>query len=218
MHRGFIKSYRKITEWEWYDNANVYRLFMHLLYTVNYEPKKWHGITIEAGQLVTSYEKLAQQLRLTKMQIRTSLDKLKSTGEITHKKTNQYSIITVNNWHEYQENNTQINTQITLKQHSNNTQITPTKESKESKEGKEIYIIAKFQKPTIEEIKKYCSERKNSVNPEQFFNFYQSKGWLVGKVPMKDWKAAVRTWEQKDKKQGDNYDPNDRYGGYRLPG
>ena len=76
----------------------------------------------------------------------------------------------------------------------------------------------KFQKPTVEEIKIYCSERKNNINPEQFFDFYQSKGWLVGKTPMKDWKAAVRTWEQKDKKQGDNYDPTDKYDGYRLPG
>lgn len=76
----------------------------------------------------------------------------------------------------------------------------------------------KFQKPTVEEIKIYCSERKNNINPEQFYNFYESKGWVVGKTPMKNWKAAIGTWEQKDKKQGDNYDPNDKYGGYRLPG
>ena len=55
----------------------------------------------------------------------------------------------------------------------------------------------KFQKPSIEEIRLYCQERNNSVDPEKFFNFYESKGWLVGKSPMKDWKAAVRTWEQR---------------------
>ena len=55
----------------------------------------------------------------------------------------------------------------------------------------------KFQKPTIEEIRHYCLERGNNVDPNKFFDFYESKGWGVGKAPMKDWKAAVRTWEQR---------------------
>ena len=71
----------------------------------------------------------------------------------------------------------------------------------------------KFVKPTVEEIKVYCQERKNSVDPDSFFNYYESKGWVVGKVPMKDWKAAVRTWEknnfnhqqQPQKKNWSNY-------------
>lgn len=54
----------------------------------------------------------------------------------------------------------------------------------------------RFVKPTVEEIKTYCQERNNRVNPDDFFNFYESKGWLIGKSPMKDWKAAVRTWER----------------------
>lgn len=56
----------------------------------------------------------------------------------------------------------------------------------------------KFQKPTIEEIAEYCRERKNNVNPERFYDFYEAKGWFVGKNKMKDWKAAVRTWENRD--------------------
>lgn len=55
----------------------------------------------------------------------------------------------------------------------------------------------RFVKPTLEEIKAYCTERKNSVDAENFFNFYESKGWLVGKNKMKDWRASVRTWENK---------------------
>ncbi len=56
---------------------------------------------------------------------------------------------------------------------------------------------SRFQKPTIEEIRQYCLEEGYNVDAEQFYNFYESKGWLVGKSPMKDWKAAVRTWEQR---------------------
>jgi hypothetical protein len=56
----------------------------------------------------------------------------------------------------------------------------------------------KFVKPSIEEIDTYCRERKNSINAERFFDFYQSKGWKVGNQPMKDWRAAVRTWERSE--------------------
>lgn len=57
----------------------------------------------------------------------------------------------------------------------------------------------KFKKPTLEEVKTYCIERNNNVDAENFINFYESKGWKVGKSPMKDWKASVRTWEKNSK-------------------
>lgn len=66
----------------------------------------------------------------------------------------------------------------------------------------------RFTKPTIEEVNSYCIERKNNVSAERFYDFYESKGWRVGKTPMKDWKACVRTWEKSDSKkpQGNMYD------------
>lgn len=56
----------------------------------------------------------------------------------------------------------------------------------------------KFQKPTLAEIREYCISRGNKVDPEQFFDFYESKGWMVGNSRMKDWRAAVRTWEKRE--------------------
>lgn len=56
----------------------------------------------------------------------------------------------------------------------------------------------KFVPPTVEDVRLYCQERKNQVNPDQFVDFYASKGWKVGNQSMKDWKAAVRTWEKRD--------------------
>lgn len=60
---------------------------------------------------------------------------------------------------------------------------------KNNKEGKK-------NKPTLEECKQYCLERNNGVDADKFFNYYESNGWKVGKNPMKDWKAAIRTWEK----------------------
>lgn len=54
----------------------------------------------------------------------------------------------------------------------------------------------KFIKPTIEEIKKYCDERKNNIDAEYFYDFYESKDWFIGKNKMKNWKACIRTWEK----------------------
>jgi len=56
-----------------------------------------------------------------------------------------------------------------------------------------------FIKPTVEDVKNYCLERKNNINAETFIDFYESKGWKIGKNKMKDWKAAVRTWEKRQK-------------------
>ena len=55
---------------------------------------------------------------------------------------------------------------------------------------------SRFKKPTVEEIRAYCIERGNTVDPQQFFDYYEANGWMVGKSHMKDWKSAVRNWER----------------------
>lgn len=66
---------------------------------------------------------------------------------------------------------------------------------KEYKENK-ISFQSKFKKPTVDEVKDYCTERDNIVDPQHFIDYYESIGWKVGKNPMKDWKATVRRWEK----------------------
>lgn len=66
----------------------------------------------------------------------------------------------------------------------------------EAKKPSERASVKRFVRPTADEVRAYCRERNNSVDAERFVDYYESKGWLVGKTPMKDWKAAVRTWER----------------------
>ena len=75
---------------------------------------------------------------------------------------------------------------------------------KDGVEGKTISATSRgthtrFAKPTIEDIAAYCAERGNNVDAQRFYDFYESKGWLVGRTPMKDWKACVRGWEQRNR-------------------
>lgn len=69
----------------------------------------------------------------------------------------------------------------------------------------------RFVKPSVEEIKKYCDERKNGIDAQSFFDSYEAKGWKIGKSPMQDWKAAVRTWENRNKKNNPEPKANSKY-------
>ena len=75
-------------------------------------------------------------------------------------------------------------------------QTEPTAEQPKAEQKKPA---EKFEKPTVSEIAEYCAERKNGIDAQAFFDFYESKGWKVGAVKMKDWRASVRTWEQRRK-------------------
>ena len=87
----------------------------------------------------------------------------------------------------------------------NPTEIFPQSESVEPGAEERKKVAPKkerFKPPTVQEVQDYCNERQNGIQAYTFVNFYQSKGWKVGNQPMKDWKAAVRTWEQKNKQNG----------------
>ena len=127
---GFIVISKKLLKWEWYQDINTTRLFIHLLLIANWEDKKWQGIEIKRGQIVTSIGHLAENTNLSIQQVRTSLNKLNSTNEITKKTTNKYTVITINNYKKYQDYSKQNNNQITNKQQTNNNQITTTKPRK----------------------------------------------------------------------------------------
>ena len=82
--------------------------------------------------------------------------------------------------------------------------VTENNESKSKSKSKSKNKSKIFTPPTLEDVQAYCQERGNNVDAERFIDFYTSKGWMVGKNPMKDWKACVRTWEKSSKKVGAN--------------
>ena len=127
---GWITLHRKILNWQWYHNTNVFRVFMHLLLNANYEDKYWNGIVIKRGQVVTSIRNISKETGLSIQHTRTAITNLQKTKEITIKTTNKYSLVTIEKYNDYQnksvENNTQINTQkfdkLTNKQHTSQQQ------------------------------------------------------------------------------------------------
>ena len=133
MSEGFIKLYRSILNWEWWNDDKTFRVFIFLLLNANWEDTRYRGHIIPKGSLVCGRKKLAKSLGMSEQSVRTSLEHLKSTNEITIKPTNKFSIITIVNWEKFQgqaqQTNQQTNQQI-------NQRLTTYKEYKEYKEEK----------------------------------------------------------------------------------
>jgi hypothetical protein len=146
---NWIKLHKSILKWEWFEDSNTFKVFVYLLLTANYEDKNWMGVVVRRGQLVTSLPSLKKNTRVSVQSLRTILNRLKSTGEITVESTNRFSIITIVNYNTYQDvncrtnrrNNRPTNIQSTGNQQATNRQPTLNKEYKEIK-NTTMYEIA----------------------------------------------------------------------------
>jgi hypothetical protein len=190
---GWIKIHRQILDWEWYSDNNAFRVFMHLILKANHKEKRYKGIELNCGSVITSRDILSLETGLSVQQIRTALDKLKSTNEITIETSSKGTIIQVVNYAKYQLSTNES----TNEQPTNNQQVTTNKNEK-----KERSI---FKTPSLEELNTFCVENNLILNASDFLNYYDSNGWMVGKNKMKDWKATVRRWSKP--KQEYIYDP-----------
>lgn len=169
---GWIKLHRQILEWEWYSDNNCFRLFTHLVLKANYKQKRFKGIELKIGSIVTSRDILARETGLSSQQIRTALNKLISTNEVTSVTSSQGTIIQIVNYEKYQvETNETTNDQPT-----NNQQVTTN--NKVKKENKEITI------PSIDEFLIYSVSKIPNINKQDVRLKYES--WLVN-----DWCVNV---------------------------
>ena len=223
---GFITLHRQILDWEWYKNINTKVLFLHLLLKANYKDLSFEGHKILRGQLVTSLPSLSSELGLSIHQIRVSLDKLIMTGEVASKSYNRYRVITIVKYDEYQNDDSkdgsQVADELTGKWQTDGSQVAgrwqadgsqmaASKQYNNSNKGtmeqgnnvKERGKTAKqFVPPSLEEVSEYIKEIGADIDPQYFIDFNQMRGWkLKSGQKISDWKACVRTWVSKEKKE-----------------
>lgn len=182
---GWIKLHRQITDWEWYTDHNTFRVFLHLLLTANHKDKKFKGMDLKAGTIVTSRDLLAYATGLSVRQIRTALDKLKSTNELTIKTSPQGTIIQIVNYVKYQ-----IEASETTNKRPTSDQQTTS--NKNVKNNKEINI------PSYSEFLSYALEKKPLLNQQDLKLKYESwieNDWCTNKggkmQPILKWKATL---------------------------
>ncbi len=157
---GYIKLHRKLLNWEWIENPNVLSIFVICLLKANHKANTWQGIEVPAGSLITSYEKLSAISGLSVRQVRTALDKLKMTGELTSKSTSRYSMISIKNWELYQINDKRVDKQPDRRVDS--PAVSQMTTNKNDKEYKKIRNKEEEEESAAEILKNwYGSEYKN---------------------------------------------------------
>lgn len=216
---GWIKLYRKFKDWEWYNISEMVQLFIHLLLNANREPGEWRGIIIERGQLITGRKILSENTGIPEQTVRTCLNRLKSTNEITIKVTNKYSIITICNYEDYQNGSgttnqqisQQTNQQLTNNQPTTNQQLTTNKNNKEEKEYKEDIQKRKSDfenyvfeydplKYSQELLKDFCSYWTEKNKKGDKMRFEAEKFFDIGR--------RLATWNKNNSKfSKDKYEP-----------
>lgn len=155
LDTGFVKIYRSLLNWEWYDDVVTKTVFLHLLLTVSIDDQKWHGIVVKRGSRVSSYAKLAEETRLSVQQIRTAISHLESTGELTRSKHAKFTVFAINNYDEYQ----QATGKSTVNQQGANRVTTRYQQQykKDKKDKNNIYIA---ENPDFEAAKSKKSDAK----------------------------------------------------------
>ena len=165
------------TDWEWYENTNVFRLFYHCLLHTNLEDKRYCGREIKAGQFVSSITRISAETGLTESQVRTALKKLKDTGYLSTKSTNKYTLYTVNEYQNYID--------------CGQVAETTTEENKVVENGTKMEQTDKNAKKNCEKSKENCEKsNKKAINEcfERLWKKYPSK---KGKGQVSDTKKKV---------------------------
>ena len=215
---GWAKLYRELLDksiWKM-STPEQKTILITLLLMANHEDKSWEWrgeqYQCRPGEFITSLEKIVEKCGkgVTIQNVRTALKRFEKLEFLTDKSTKQGRLISIVNWGIYQsdsiEPDKESNSQLTDSQQTTNRQLTPNKNNKNNKNNKKIERGGepkRFTPPTLESVMGYCREVGIVIDCERFIDFYESKDWMVGNNRMKDWKAAVRNWERRDKGAGE---------------
>lgn len=196
MHNGWVKFARNLLDWEWYDDANMVRLLLHLYLKANFAAQQWRGVEIGRGSLVTSLTRLAAETGLSVMTVRTCLRRMRLDGTITQCVVYQRTVITLCGYDGCEAIEHAANTAA----NSQSTRIYKNKENKENysqgnskRKGNE-----RFPAPSVEEVEAEVIKHGYAVDAENFVSYYTGIGWRVGRHAMRDWRAALRTWHRRE--------------------
>lgn len=211
---GWIKLHRKLLHSDMYKALNAVQrdVMLQLLLKANHDHRKWEWkgkvFQCQPGEFITSIDSIKNACSpgTSAKNVRTALAKLEMWEFLANESASTGRKITIVNWGRYQgddEGTGKPNGRKTAgKRQTTGRQLATNKNNKELKEG---IRGKKFTPPTYEDVNEYCLKRKNKIDHERFVDFYASKNWMVGKNKMKDWKAAVRTWEKNEPKKDDEW-------------
>ena len=167
MSAGWIKIHRQLTSWEWYNDVNTTRVFLHLLLVANHKDNKWRGIDIKRGQRLTSISALAKETNLTIKNIRTSIKRLKTTSEVASHSTAQHTVFTMVNYDLYQEGASEVANEGQAKGKQGATNKNDKNDKNENKSNIHQLIVDGWNEKFSNElsaVSKLTVKRKSAIN------------------------------------------------------
>lgn len=176
---GFIKIWKSLEKWEWFSDPNMVALWVHLLLKANWQDKRWCGHVIKRGQCVIGRSQLSKETGISEQTIKTCLNRLKSTSQITIKSTSKFSVLTIENYEFYQQRDHKPTSKSTSKSTSNqpatNQQLTTPLEGEE-REEREEGIDSPLNPPEGKvSVKEKKSKQDYSQDFEEFWKQYPKK-------------------------------------------
>ena len=187
LDTGFVKIYRSLLNWEWYDDINTKTVFLHLLLTVSIADSQWHGITIQRGSRVSSYAILAEETRLSVDKVRTAISHLESTGEVTRYKYPKYTVFAINNYSKFQDVPS-----ISQGESQSNPKVVPrsSQQYKKNKKNKnDIYIVGNSNFENVEDAK---SEKPDAKPYQEIVDYLNQKAGTSYSSNSKTTQANIR--------------------------
>ena len=217
MHRGWVKIHRKLFDNPcWLDEPFTRgQAWVDLILLANHRDshirKRGIKIPVLRGQVGWSQRALSERWKWSRGKVIRFLDELEAGQQIVPQKNNVSGLITIVNYGLYQQDSTTDDTtnsttdgpQTGHKQYQNKNDKNDKNEKNEDlgdKPPASVPSKKRFIPPSPEEVDAYCQERNNGISGQEFCDSNQAKGWVIGKTGMKDWKAAVRTWENTRKR------------------
>lgn len=190
---GFIVLHRKLLEWEWFSDPKTLVVWIYLLFRANWKPNRWKGIEIGRGETLETIAGISRATGLSVRSVRTALDHLKSTNEVTTKSTGYGTLISITQYKKYQDYIKLIDKQTDKeidkrptndRQTTDNTRTRITK--KQEKQERESTA------PALDEIKQFVRENGLNLDPQYFFDYYTEAGFP------RSWKATARRWSKEN--------------------
>lgn len=203
MNEGWVKLHRSTLENPVVcKDAEHIAVWVYLLLKATHKEKEMifsgEKITLKPGQLITGRKKISEWSKVNESKVQRILKSFENEHQIEQQTANKNRLITVVNWDKYQSTEQQFEQQVNNNRTTTEQQLNTNKKER-NKECKKDIESRRFTPPTPQEVSEYCIEKGYSVDADKFVDFYTAKNWMIGKNKMKDWKAAVRNWNRRDK-------------------
>lgn len=196
----FIKIDRNLVNWRWFKNKNTLIVWLWLLMAANIKDNDFEKETIHRGEVPTSRKSISAATGLTEREVRTALNHLKETGEVSVRIRHNYQVITILNYELYQDNASGKQSgsgPARVRQKSGCGPQLKNVRSKELKNGKNVCVTT----PTRLDVEAYFREQgRSEADAGKFYSYNQARGWTIGKNAITDWHGAADMWiaEQPD--------------------